>query len=109
MKYTVHYSPEHRSEDGPKTVGIEIQPPMDVIALQGLGGYLTNPDVTGKGNPYVEGVAVVRQDKEGTALKVQPHRLGTPPPPRQIAELIGRTINPTGLHIVQYMGHPEQQ
>jgi hypothetical protein len=110
MKYTIHsrnnteYSDAEESR--PVYYGVEIQPPLKQVAVDGMIDTLTTIPARhahapgGQEVPAAASVRLVRQDEAGTALWIRPtDRFSTP---AEFARHIGQLIDPCSVHEIDY-------
>jgi hypothetical protein len=109
----MHYKIYHASVEAPSGVpyvGIEVQPPLPEIAINGIISALT--EHAASEHRYIAYSAkVTRNDAEGTALLVRHNpkyiREEGAKRTRRVAEAIGTLLNPCELHAVTYYAHDD--
>ncbi|MGF7229677.1 MAG: hypothetical protein ACQR33_06905 [Candidatus Saccharibacteria bacterium] len=99
MNYNV-YVAELSPDADVREYAVEIQPPLPMIALDGLVKRLTTRSER-EFNTLVlaEDVAVTRQDEEGTAFIITPTKGYRAPSTQAVGEEIAQELNPCNLDI----------
>ena len=79
-------------------MGIEIQPPIGRVALEGAVKRLLPTEGWNYDKHLVQGVTVTRDDTEGTAAIIERNSRNSDASAYKIALAVGQLIDPTGQH-----------